>query len=124
MIVNYTWRMKCADRPDAWGSMREFADRMIRSRPYLLDCEIFDSGEWLYVTLRFTDIDRWRIKAHARKTITTMARKGGVKVADVELYGVAEVANRRTLQDGEGRTPRPRRPRSREPQLLESPGVQ
>lgn len=114
MIVNYTWRMNCADIPDSWESMREFADRIIRSRPYLLDCEFFDSEGWLYVTLRFTDIDRWRIKAHARKTITTMARKGGVRVANVELYGIAEVANRRVLQDGEGRTPRPRRPRSLE----------
>lgn len=112
MIVNYTYRLRHGlDGRDRVG---EFGDRLIRSRPYLLDYTLTPKDDWLYVNLRVTGIDRWRIKAHADKTIVSMALRARVKRGDIELYGVAEVANRRTLMDGEGRTPRPRRPRSLE----------
>lgn len=112
MIVNYTYRLRNAHGGE---EMKEFGERLIRARPFLLDVSITAQGEWLYVNLRLTDIDRWRIKAHADKTIISMAMRARIKRADIELYGVDEVANRRTLMDGEGRTPRPRRPRSLEP---------
>lgn len=112
MIVNYTYRLRNVEDP---SRISDFADRLIRARPYLLDYAITEQDPWLYVNLRLTDIDRWRIKAHAYKTITSMAMRARIGGGDIELYGVAEVANRRTLLDGEGRTPRPRRPRSLEP---------
>jgi hypothetical protein len=115
MIVNYTYRLNNVGVHDAQERISEFADRLIRARPYLLDYTITPSGNWLYVNLRLTDIDRWRIKAHADKTITSMAMRARIKKQDIELYGMAEVANRRGLLEGEGRTPRPRRPRSKEP---------
>lgn len=115
MIVNYTYRIKDY-APDAHDKITEFTARLMRARPYLLGCEITESSGWMYITLRLTDIDRWRIKAHAGKTITSIAMRAGSKRGDIELYGVMEVANRRGLLEGEGRTPRPRRPRSLEPQ--------
>lgn len=111
MIVNYTYRLHQATSEDSQAKIAEFGDRLIRARPYLLDYTLTESGNWLYVNLRLTDIDRWRIKAHADKTIMSMAMRAGIGRAGIELYGVAEVANKRTLLDGEGRTPRPRRPR-------------
>jgi hypothetical protein len=114
MIVNYTYRIHCGADEDTQARMSEFADKLIRLRPYLLDYTLTAQGSWLYVNLRLTDIDRWRIKAHADRTIITLALRAGMKKSNIELYGVAEVANRRTLMDGEGRTPRPRRPRSLE----------
>jgi hypothetical protein len=114
MIVNYTYRLR-----EALGGeerIREFADRLMRARPYLLDYTITPQGSWLYVSLRVTGIDRWRIKVHADKTIVSMGMRAQMKRGDIELYGVTEEANRRTLMDGEGRTPRPRRPRSLEPE--------
>lgn len=121
MIVNYTYRLNNALNGE--DAVREFADRLIRARPYLLDTAITVKDNWLYVNLRVTDIDRWRIKAHADKTIISMAMRARVKKGDIELYGVAEEANRRGLMYGEGRTPRPRRPRSGEPQNLVSEDV-
>lgn len=115
MIVNYTYRLNTAGVHDVTERISEFADRLIRARPYLLDYTITPSGNWLYVNLRLTDIDRWRIKAHADKTITAICLRARIKRQDIELYGVAEVANKRGLLEGEGRTPRPRRPRSLEP---------
>lgn len=115
MIVNYTYRLNNVGDHDAQERIEEFGQRLIRLRPYLLDVTITPQGSWLYVNLRLTDIDRWRIKAHADRTIISMALRVRIRKADIELYGVAEVANRRTLMDGEGRTPRPRRPRSSEP---------
>lgn len=115
MIVNYTYRLRKAGSHDAEARISEFGDRLVRARPYLLDYAITDKDAWLYVNLRLTDIDRWRIKSHAGKTITSMAMRARIGRGDIELYGVAEVANRRGLLDGEGRTPRPRRPRSQEP---------
>lgn len=114
MIVNYVYRIKNYV-PEAHDVIEEFAGRLLRARPYFLGCEITELRGWMYITLRVTDIDRWRIKAHANKTITSMAIRAGSKGGDVELYSVAEVANRRTLLAGEGRTPRPRRPSSGEP---------
>jgi hypothetical protein len=121
MIVNYTYRIKDYT-PDAHDIVMEFASRLIRARPFLLGCEITEALGWMYITLRVTDIDRWRIKAHADKTIKSMIVKTRGKGSNIELYGVAEVANRRGLLDGEGRTPRPRRPRSGESAPLAVPG--
>lgn len=121
MIMNYTYRLGNVGVDDAVERICEFADRLIRARPYLLDYTITPSQGWLYVNLRLTDIDRWRIKAHADKTIISMSLRARIGRADIELYGVAEVANRRGLLEGEGRTPRPRRPRSMEPASL-NPG--
>lgn len=121
MIANYTYRIRYNDDSDVIKTISEFADRLIRARPYLLDYTIVDEGAWLYVNLRLTDIDRWRIKAHANMVIGSMARKARLRGSEIELYGVAEVANKRTLLDGEGRTPRPRRPRSGESRLSSIP---
>lgn len=120
MIMNYTYRFHCVDH-DRIAAVSEFADRLIRARPYLLDYTLTAKDNWLYVNLRLTDIDRWRIKAHADRTITSMAMRARIGRGSIELYGVAEVANRRSLLDGEGRTPRPRRPRSGESQASSSP---
>lgn len=122
MIVNYTYRTKIVEGRNL-DPMADLAARLMRSRPYLIGFELTENLGYTYVTLRVTDIDRWRIKAHAGRTIVNMARRAGIRSADVELYGVAEVANKRTLQDGEGRTPRPRRPRSGEPSNLVSPAL-
>jgi hypothetical protein len=121
MIINYTYRLK--DASDSEERVRDFADRLIRARPYLLDYTITPQGPWLFVNLRLTDIDRWRIKAHADRTIIGMAMRARIKKDGIELYGVAEEANRRGLMYGQGRTPRPRRPRSGEPQILESEDI-
>jgi hypothetical protein len=121
MIINYTYRLK--EALDGEERIRDFADRLIRARPYLLDYTITVQGSWLFVNLRLTDIDRWRIKAHADKTIISMAMRARIKKDGIELYGVAEEANRRGLMYGQGRTPRPRRPRSGE-RILESEDIQ
>jgi hypothetical protein len=114
MIVNYTYRLQ--EALDGEERIRDFADRLIRARPYLLDVTLTPQDSWLYVNLRVTGIDRWRIKVHADKTIVGMAMRARIGRGGIELYSVAEEANRRTLMDGEGRTPRPRRPRSLEPE--------
>lgn len=113
MITNFTYRIPLNGREFAkvHEAMTEHAERVIDARPYLLAYDIRDLGQRVEVLLRITDIDRWRSTDHAKSTIIGMVLKARLTHTSIELYQRLEEPNRRTFLDGEGRTPRPRRPR-------------
>lgn len=87
---------------------------LIRIRPFLLGVDIVHEDGWLHVHTRITDIDRSRIAAHARKCVLAMAAKARLDPRKITLRQSLIEPNARSFVAGQGRTPRPRRPRSRE----------
>lgn len=116
MIMTYEYRMALDDKSpaDAEQAIRAYGAGLARIRPFLLGTAIERHGSWLHVTLRVTDIDRSRIAAHARKCILAMSAKARLDPHAITLRQALIEPNARTFVTGQGRTPRPRRPRSTE----------
>lgn len=122
MIMTYEYRLDLGGK-DASAVSKIIADHgaaLIRIRPFLLAVDIDCREPWLHVTLRLTDIDRSRIAAHARKAILAMATKARLDPRMASLRQSLIEPNARSFVAGQGRTPRPRRPRSQEPSSLAS----
>lgn len=120
MISTYEYRL-ALDGKDADAAVQAISDHgaaLIRIRPFLLGVDIVSEGPWLRVTLRLTDIDRSRIAAHARKSILAMAAKARLDHRKITLRQTLIEPTARSFVAGQGRTPRPRRPRSQEPQNI------
>lgn len=118
MIMTYEYRAPLGDRDPqtAVKAMRDHATGLIRIRPFLLDVDIEAHGPWITAKLRLTDIERSRIAVNARKSILAMLAKAKLDPKAATLRQALEEPNARSFITGQGRTPRPRRPRSREPQ--------
>lgn len=120
MIMTYEYRV-ALDGKDAGMASKaivEHGSGLIRIRPFLLAVDVERHDDWLHVTLRLTDIDRSRIAAHARKTILAMTAKARLDPRRVDLRQCLIEPNARSFVTGQGRTPRPRRPRTQEPSAL------
>jgi hypothetical protein len=116
LIKTYEYRVPLdgQDEQTAIAKINEHAELLIRIRPYLLNVAVRPEGTRLHIQLRLTDIDQWRLASHARKTIIAMCIRAKVGFKNIELYQALEEPNARSFMLGQGRSPRPRRPRSRE----------
>ena len=116
MIMTYEYRV-ALDGKDAGAATKAILDHgagLKRIRPFLLDVSVEDQGSRLSVKLRLTDIERSRIAVNARKTILAMSGKARLDPRHIELRHALTEPNARSFVTGQGRTPRPRRPRSGE----------
>ncbi len=120
MTFEYRLFLEGRDADVASKAIADHGAGLIRIRPFLLGVDIVGNDAWLQVTLRVTDIDRSRIAAHARKCILAMAAKARLDPRLVTLRQSLTEPNARSFLTGQGRTPRPRRPRSREPRVQAS----
>lgn len=122
MIMTFEYRLPLDGvDPDVAGkAISDHAAGLTRIRPFLLGADIVIHEAWLTVTLRVTDIDRSRIAAHARKSILAMAAKARLDPRLIALRQSLTEPNARSFLTGQGRTPRPRRPRSREARVQAS----
>ncbi len=116
MIMTYEYRLALGDIPaeQAIKAISDHGAGLIRIRPFLLGVTVIHEGSWLHVTLRLTAIDRSRIAAHARQCVLAMIAKARLDPALASLRQSLTEPNARTFVTGQGRTARPRRPRSRE----------
>lgn len=116
MIMTYEYRaaLDGRDPVEASKAIRDHGAGLKRIRPFLLDVSVEHRGAWLHVTLRLTDIERSRISVNARKTILAMSGKAKLDPRRIVLWQALEEPNARSFITGQGRTPRPRRPRSLE----------
>lgn len=115
MTYEYRMALDGKEAAEAITAISAHGSALIRIRPFLLGVDIVHEGQWLLVTLRLTDIDRSRIAAHARKSILAMSAKARLDPRKISLRQSLTEPNARSFVAGQGRTPRPRRPRSLEP---------
>lgn len=115
MIQTYTWRV---DLP-LGAPLHRAADRFIAMAQGIMGYTGFLRGHdykiednQLLVSLRVYGKDRWSAQAHARQIGEKVFKAAGLWGMNAELVEVITEPNRRGLKDGEGRTPRPRPPRS------------
>lgn len=116
MIMTFEYRAALDGKSaaDATQAILDHGAGLKRIRPFLLDVDVEHKDAWLHVTLRLTDIERSRISVNARKTILAMSGKAKLDPRRIVLWQALEEPNARSFITGQGRTPRPRRPRSLE----------
>jgi len=115
MIQLYTWELDL-DGHDMAG-VQEYLQSMgkgiMAHSAFLRDVHIVPFNDtFLRVTMRVFGKDRWACQGHARQLAEKMLQEGMLRsVPAVHTETVTE-PNRWQLKDGEGRTPRPRPPRT------------
>jgi hypothetical protein len=114
MIQTYEYRVPLDGKPFSEISeiIEPHAAGLIRIRPWLLACTLVQDGTWLHVTLRMTDTHTSRMSVNGRKAILAMTARARLDPHSVTLRQVLTEPNGRSFITGQGRTPRPRRPRS------------
>lgn len=111
MIQSVTFRVR-SDDDTKIAELEERVRRMVPLRKNVLGAQVVREGSTVALTMRMSDLDRWRIAAEARKMASFMMNAVGLKFSrplSPEL--VVTELTRNKLCDGEGRTPRVRPPR-------------
>lgn len=115
MIQTYTWELDLDghDMAQTQEYLQAMSKGIMAISAFLRGTETKVTSEtFLHVSLKVFGKDRWACQAHARQVAERMFQMGRLRTVPVTHIGTVTEPNRWHLKDGEGRTPRPRPPRT------------
>lgn len=114
MIQTYTWKVAPLGQhlTLAGDKFLKAANGIMAYTSFLKGADVTLGENELLVSLRVSGKDRWAAQAHAKQVGEKVLKAAGLWMYEIEHVSTVTEPNRRGLKDGEGRTPRPRPPKS------------